>query len=171
VLRPPVAPGPRGTSPVGSPPPAKPPGPPPPPGGVGRPKRRPYIVTLFFAFVLVGDTHCLCPRKLKLTLFSLIDILWSTEAEESSGDAMPEVPSRKSGNTAILRRVRDAARVGSGARYRLTEASSGTGTEKISGIRFRASEAARGNPPDARPGTNHRFDLCHGLRLPGLGEL
>jgi hypothetical protein len=35
-------------------------------------------------------------RRFKLTLFSLIDILWSAEEEESSGHEMPEVPSGKS---------------------------------------------------------------------------
>lgn len=42
-------------------------------------------------YSLISDTI----SASKLTLFSLIDILWSIEAEESSGDEMPEVPSGK----------------------------------------------------------------------------
>jgi hypothetical protein len=34
-------------------------------------------------------------RRFKLTLFSLIDILWSAEEEDSNGHEMPEVPSGK----------------------------------------------------------------------------
>jgi hypothetical protein len=41
-----------------------------------------------------GHTLCVSP-ELKLTLLSLIDILWSAEAKDSSGNEMPEVPSGK----------------------------------------------------------------------------